>query len=213
MTKTMYTTLGVNPLGEFAPVYVIDKSKTKSLTAEHIKVETGVKFDYCILNEDGSFNYNNLIEYLSFDENRNNLIVQKTAEMVKDNRKTVVLCHRIEQCETLHKKLLDAGIKSELLVGKVSSKNRDAILKEERDWDVIVATYSLMKEGIDIKSLEAEILCTPVNDKGMTIQCAGRVERFKEGKRTPLVLDLCDEKIPYCVNRFKKRVGYLRKRY
>lgn len=213
LTKTMYTILGVNLQGTFAPIYQISKSDTRSLTAEHIRINTGVPFDYHILNDDGTFNYPGLIDYLSLDEDRNNLIVDLAKELIEEKRKTIILCHRIQQCEIIHQKLLNAGIKSELLVGKVSAKKREAVLTEQVDFDCICATYSLCKEGIDVKSLEGEILCTPVNDKGMMIQCVGRVERFKEGKRTPLVLDLCDEKIPYCVNRFKKRVGYLKNRY
>ena len=210
---TMYTILGSNMDGEFAPVYQISRNDTRSLTAEHKRVDTGVPFSYDFLETDGTFSYPKLIDYLSFNEQRNQLIVEKTKELVEDKRKTLLLCHRIEHCKVLHEKLLEAGIKAELLIGSATAKKREQILTEKIDFDVIIATYSLCKEGVDVKSLEAEILCTPVNDKAMTIQCVGRVERFKEGKRTPIVLDMCDDKIPYCVNRFKKRVNYLRNRY
>ena len=213
MIKSMYAILGCNEKGEFAPVYQISRNETNSLTAEHVKVETHVPFDYSILNDDGTFDYIALIDYLSNNKQRNELIIAKTKEMLSDGRKTLLLCHRIEQCKILYEHLINEGIKAELLIGKISSKKRESILTESVDYDVIVATLSLCKEGIDIKSLEAEILCTPINDKGMVVQCVGRVERFKEGKRTPLVLDLCDENIPYCLNRFKKRVGYLKRRY
>ena len=154
-----------------------------------------------------------LIDYLSFNKERNDLIIKKTQELIADKRKTILLCLRIEQCKILHESLLEKGIKSELLIGKVSAKKREEILNEKIDFEVLVSSIALCKEGIDVKSLEAEILCTPMNDKGMTVQGVGRVERFKEGKRIPIVLDLCDENIPYCVNRFKKRVQYLKNRY
>lgn len=213
LIKSMYAILGVNQKGDFSPIFQISRKDTKSLTAEHVRVNTGVPFSYDILSEDGMLDYVALIDFLSLNEQRNNLIIEKTKELVADKRKTILLCHRIDQCKILHKKLLEQGIKSELLVGKVSAKKREQILTEKINFEVIVSTLALCKEGVDIKSLEAEILCTPINDKGMTVQCVGRVERFKEGKRIPLVLDLCDENIPYCINRFKKRVSYLRNRY
>ena len=213
LIKSMYTILGVNTEGKFEPVYEISRSKTRSLTANHIKVETGTKFSYEFLSDDGTFDFNKLIDYLSYNEERNKLIVDLVTKEKELSHKILILCHRIEHCKILNQMLQEKGVNSVLLIGKVSNKQRQAILTETTEWDVIVGTYSLAKEGLDLPCLNALIMATPINDKGMTIQCVGRVERFKEGKETPIVYDLCDEKIPYCANRFKKRVGYLRKRY
>lgn len=211
--KTMYTTIGANPKGEFAPVWEIKKSDTKTLTAKHIKVELDTPFCYEMLNPDGTFNYGALVDYLADNKERNEKIIEKIVEVASDkDRKQLVLCTRKRQCELIHAKLLEKGIASELLIGKVSSKKREAILNEHVDWQVIVATVSLAKEGLDLPSLSVLHLASCIGNESDTIQSVGRVERFKEGKPSPVVYDYVDVKIPYLTSRYKKRVNWLRKR-
>lgn len=211
--KTMYTTIGVNKQGDFAPVWEIKKSDTKTLTAEHIKVELDTPFSYEMLNTDGTFNYVGLVDYLADNEERNKAIINKIVEIAKDSeRKQLVLCTRIRQCELLHQSLLEQGIASELLVGKVSSKKRERILKEQVNWQVIVATVSLAKEGLDLPNLNTLHLASCIGNESDTIQSVGRIERFKENKPQPWAFDYVDVNIPYLVSRYKKRVNWIRKR-
>ena len=213
LTKTIYATVGCNPNGEFAPVWEIKKSDTRTLTAEHIKVELDTPFSYDMLNPDGTFNYGGLVDYLANNEARNEEIVNKIVEIAEDKeRKQLVLCSRIAQCETLHKMLLERGIISELLVGKVASKKREKILNEQVDWQVIVATVSLAKEGLDLPNLNVLHLASCIGNESDTIQSVGRVERYKENKPQPYVYDYVDVNIPYLVSRYKKRVNWIRKR-
>lgn len=211
--KTMYATIGCNRKGEFAPVWEIKKSDTKTLTAEHIKVELPTPFSYECLNTDGTFNYGGLVDYLANNEERNKAILDKIVEVATDpERKQLILCTRKAQCELLHQELLNRGIVSELLIGKVSSKKREAILKEKVNWQVIVATVSLAKEGLDLPNLNVLHLASCIGNESDTIQSVGRVERFKENKPQPWVFDYVDVNIPYLVSRYKKRVNWLRKR-
>ncbi len=213
LTKTIYATVGCNPAGEFAPVWFIKKSDTATLTAEHVKVELDTPFCYEMLNPDGTFNFPALVDYLAENQERNATIVDKIVECANvPENKQLVLCSRISQCETLHNMLLEKGIKSELLVGKVTSKKREKILKEQVDWQVIVATVSLAKEGLDLPNLNILHLASCIGNESDTIQSVGRIERFKEGKGTPVAYDYVDMHIPYLVSRYKKRVNWLRRR-
>lgn len=212
LTKSMYATVGCNPKGEFEPTWRIDRKETRTLTAQHVKVELDTPFSYCMLNDDGSFNYNNLIDYIATYEPRNELICNKIAELVKEGRKQLVLCARIEQCELLHNKLLEKGIKSVLLVGKVSAKKREAILTEQTEWNVIVATVSLAKEGLDVVRLDTLHLVSCLGNKSDTIQSAGRIERVCDNKKEPIVFDYVDINIPYLTSKYKKRVNWLKRR-
>lgn len=211
--KTMYATIGCNRSGEFAPVWEIKKSDTKTLTAEHIKVPLDTSFSYNMLNTDGSFNYLGLVDYLANCEERNKAILDKIEEVAADpERKQLVLCTRKAQCELLHQELLNRGIASELLIGKVSSKKREAILKEKVDWQVVVATVSLAKEGLDLPNLNTLHLASCIGNESDTIQSVGRIERFKENKPQPWVFDYVDVNIPYLISRYNKRVRWIRKR-
>ena len=213
LTKTMYTIIGCNKMGEFAPVWEIKKSDTKTLTAEHIRVILNTPFSYDMLNTDGTFNYLGLVDYLANNEERNKAILDKIEEVAADpERKQLVLCTRKVQCELLHEELLKRGVASELLIGKVSSKKREAILKERIDWQVVVATVSLAKEGLDLPNLNTLHLASCIGNESDTIQSVGRVERYKENKSQPWVFDYVDVNIPYLVSRYKNRVKWIKKR-
>lgn len=213
LIKSMYTTIGTNLNGEFEPVCKIDRNDTKVLTATHEMFTVQTPFSYEMLNDDGTFNYNGLIDYLSFNDERNEQIINNVVNCAQQDRKQIILCHRVEHCKLLHSKLLECGLKSTLLVGNVSSKKREEILLEKIEWDVIVATYSLAKEGLDVKSLDTLHMTTPQKDKAMVVQCVGRIERIKEGKKDPIAYDYVDVNIPYCLSAYKKRKAYINKRY
>ena len=110
-------------------------------------------------------------------------------------------------------KLIAKGIKAVICVGAVTAKKRNEILNQKTKWDVLVATYSLLKEGVSIKQLDTLHLATPVKDKSTVVQCAGRIERYLEGKKQPVVYDYVDMDIPYCVNAYTARRRALKSRY
>lgn len=212
MTLSMYAYTGCDMFGQFLPVWKIKKEDTKTLTAKHVKVDLDTPFCYDMLNSDGTFNYANLVDYLAKNEGRNLRIIDKVCECRKEGRKQLVLASRIEQCELLHQKLIERGIKSVLLVGKVSAKRREAILTEQEEWEVIVATLSLAKEGLDVTCLDTLHLACIVGNKSDAVQSAGRIERVCEGKKVPIVYDYVDIRIPYVSAKYRKRAGWLRRR-
>ena len=95
--------------------------------------------------------------------------------------------------------LEERGVKTSILVGKVKEKDRDY------DASVIIATYALAKEGLDIPALDTLHLASPQKNESVTIQAIGRIERNIEGKETPICYDYVDENIPYCMGCYKKR--------
>ena len=212
LTKSMYATVGCNPQGEFEPTWRIDREDANTLTAKHEKVELNTPFSYVMLNDDGTFNYNNLVDYIAFHEERNKAICDKVQELTKENRKQLILCARVDQCKLLNEMLQERGVNSVLLIGKVSNKKRQEILNQSVDWQVIVATVSLAKEGLDVVDLDTLHLVSCLANKSDTVQSVGRIERVKEGKNEPIVYDYVDIKIPYLVSKWKKRVTWLRRR-
>lgn len=217
MIKAMYSYIGVSQSGLFAPTYQVDKKDVNTLTAKHQKVELNTGYDeedmYKIYDTSGMIVYNDLITSLSTNEKRNKLVVDNIVKCAEEGRKQVVLALRVEHCEQLVEMLKNKGIKAVLCVGKTKAKDREAILKQQVDWDVIVATYSLLKEGVSVKALDTLHMVVPVADKGMVVQCAGRIERYLENKKEPIVYDYVDVDIPYCEKCYKKRKTALRMRF
>ena len=212
LTKTMYTTLGMNPMGTFEPIYTVARDRINTLTAEHVRIDVETPFSYDTLNTDGTMDYNLLIDYLSENELRNETIINKVMECSQEGRKQALLCLRVNHCELLYEKLKEKGLRVELITGKTAAKKRENALNETDNWDVIVSTISLFKEGINIKALDSVHLCSPAKDKSAVIQSCGRCERVLEGKKEPKFFDYVDINFPYCLGAYKKRVRHLKDR-
>lgn len=218
MIKAMYCYIGCSNEGLFAPTFKVDKSKVSTLIAEHQKVELNNGYSELdmmvdIYDSSGMIVYNELIASLSANSKRTDKILDNVIKCAKEGRKQVVLTLRVDHCEEIVEKLKSKGINTVLCVGKVSSKKRAEILKQEVNWDVIVATYSLLKEGVSVKELDTLHLVTPVKDKSMIVQCAGRIERVKEGKKQPIIFDYVDVDIPYCEKAYTARRRALKTRF
>lgn len=212
LTITMFTTLGTNRSGQFVPSYTVTRDRIKTLTAEHVPMEIMTEFSYDTLNEDGTIEYNLLIDYLSQNEYRNQCIIDNVIKCNEEGRKQALLCLRVAHCELLYEKLKEKGLRVELITGKTAAKKRESALNETDNWDVIISTISLFKEGINIKALDSVHLCSPAKDKSAVIQACGRCERVMEGKKEPKFFDYIDVKFPYCVSAYKKRKSYLKNR-
>lgn len=175
----------------------------KIIHAEHVREDINIKYDirdYC--DTDGMLDYTRLITMLSEDIERSKAIAVNIVRNV--GRKQLVLCHRVQMCKDMVKILEAEGIKADLVVGSV--KNR------QYGGEVIVATYALAKEGLDIPELEILHLATPQKNESTTKQAVGRIERNIKGKKTPICFDYVDTDIPYCVSAYKRRKNILKKR-
>lgn len=190
-------------------LYTIPQSAVgdKIIKATHIKVDVDINYnmtDY--LDVDGTLNNNSLLNMLSNNEERNQLIINNVVSLDNKENKQLILCHRIKQCEYLYNNISSMGIPCNLIIGKVKDKERDY------NGRVIIATYSLAKEGLDIPTLNILHLATPQKNESVTLQSVGRIERNIEGKKTPQCYDYVDNNIMYCVQCYKKRRRMLNKK-
>ena len=217
LIKSMYVYLGCNIDGEMKETFKVDKNRVKTIPAIHEKISLFNGYDdfklYEICDSSGMTDYNKLINSLSENTERTMKIIDNIVKCYKEGRKQVVLTLRTKHCEEITKILQDMGIKVCYIASKLSAKKRDEIISQKVEWDIIVATYSLLKEGVNIKELDTLHLTTPSKDKALVVQCAGRIERYIEDKKQPIVYDYVDEDIPYCVKAYTKRKGYLKRRF
>ena len=184
-------------------LYTITKEEvgSKIISAEHVKVDVDIEYnmlDY--LDYDGTINFTKLITMLSSNEQRNKIIIDKVFDNL--GRKQLILCHRVKQVEDLSN-VISKFTKVACITGKIQNRNYDA--------DVIVATYSLAKEGLDIPDLNVLHLATPQKNESVTEQSVGRIERNVAGKQTPICYDYVDNDISYCRNCYTIRRRILKK--
>lgn len=190
-------------------LYTIPKDAVgdKIIKAEHRRIDIDINYP---LNEylevDGTINNINLLNMLALSKERNDIIISNVLKNV-DEHFQLVLCHRVCHCKYLYDELSAKGIRCKLLIGRVKEKER-----ELRDEQVIIATFSLAKEGLDIPMLDVLHLASPQKNESTTLQAVGRIERNVEGKQTPICFDYVDNNINYCVNSFIKRRRVLRRK-
>jgi superfamily II DNA or RNA helicase len=82
---------------------------------------------------------------------------------------------------------------------------KDADLKASESKKIIIATYAMASEGLDIKTLTTLIMATPKTD---VCQSVGRILRAKH--TTPVVIDIIDAHDLF-INQWQKRKAYYKK--
>jgi superfamily II DNA or RNA helicase len=84
------------------------------------------------------------------------------------------------------------GDKSVCVTGDVSHEDRETLVDEilYGDKNVLYGTQAIFSEGISVDTLSCLILATPVNNEPLLTQLVGRVIRKKEGKISPVIIDI-----------------------
>ena len=174
----------------------------KTIRADYQIIENNEKYNPFAYTFNSMIDFNKLLNVLCEDQTRNEIIIENVVKNLERNQ--LVLSHRVKHVETLGEMLRERGIDCSIVTGKV--KNRNFTSK------IIIATYSLAKEGLDIPRLDVLHLTTPQKDKTTTIQSVGRIERNIEGKKQSICFDYLDTDISYCLMCQKKRERILNKR-
>lgn len=133
----------------------------------------------------GKLSFTEMVTTLVKDEKRNAYIVDVVKEFMNQRKKILLISAIREHCDTLSELLLKETHKKVLVIhGGVKKRKLDYVP------DILVATYGMLEEGFDDADLDTLILCTPRSTVQQTI---GRVERIKENKLIPLVIDIVDQ--------------------
>ncbi len=105
------------------------------------------------------------------------------------SRKILVLSGRKDQLEKLDN-MLNENFKDDkgFYVGGMKEKD----LKVSETKDILLATYEMVSEGLDIQALDTMIMATP---KGNINQTVGRILRKKpeDYENQPLIIDIVDQ--------------------
>jgi superfamily II DNA or RNA helicase len=193
-------------IGDIVHEITEEEVGNKIIKAIHTPVFTNLPTSMDYLETDGMLNFNNLINYIVSNHDRN-LLIKDLIEKEKDQL-FLVLSHRVDHCNTL-KNLVGYG---EVITGAVNKDQRQFAFEGIKSGKVrvIFATYALAKEGLDLPNLTRLILATPQKDYAIVKQSVGRIERNVDGKDQPIALDLVDRNINFCLSMYKKRKNILK---
>ena len=129
-------------------------------------------------------------------EPRNKMIMELVEDALEDSRKVLVLSDRRDHCLYFYNKIGEA--RSGLYIGG----RKETELEEAAKKQVVIATFQLAHEGLDIPTLDTVVLTTPKAD---IKQAIGRIMRETPGKKNdPLIIDIVDH-WSVCFAMFAKR--------
>lgn len=136
----------------------------------------------------GTLVFAKLITDLAMNKTRNKLILDIANKI---NGYTIIISERVNQLHYLNEHLPS----SICIDGKTPKKERERMVEEFKNGKhkVLLASYSLVAEGLDVPMLENIILASPVKDERLVIQSIGRCQRPYKDKKVANVYDLVDD--------------------
>ena len=187
---------------------ILYKSKREE---EHSVVVRGIEY----ISNDSEFNeiptdwrgnvqYSTLIGKLCTYNHRSEFILRILKDMIQQNpsQQIMIIAHN----KNLLKYLYDAIEHRKIAtVGYYVGGMKEKALKESEAKMIIIATYSMAAEGLDIKTLSALIMATPKTDIEQTV---GRILREKHS--SPIIVDIID-KHDTLQNQWRKRKTFYKK--
>jgi superfamily II DNA or RNA helicase len=161
-------------------------------------------FNEVILDYKGNPAYSSMISKLCEYNRRSEFILKVISDMFKEtsSQQIMVLAHN----KNLLKYLYDAiKYRNIATVGYYIGGMKEQSLKETETKQVVIATYSMAAEALDIKTLTTLIMATPKTD---IEQSVGRILRVKHSQ--PIVVDIID-KHKLFKNQWAKRKTFYKK--
>tara|TARA_A100001015_G_scaffold318356_1_gene438024 strand:- start:562 stop:2031 length:1470 start_codon:yes stop_codon:yes gene_type:complete len=138
---------------------------------------------------------------------RNKFIVDTIKDVLnEDGRKLLVLSDRIEHLNKIKEKLDKAEINSDFYVGGMKQSKLDIAAEAT----VILASYGMAAEALDIPSLNTLVMVTPRRN---IEQSVGRILRTKNHEVQPLIIDIVDQLKSFNSQGMARRKFYKRLKY
>lgn len=189
--------------------HTIPKEEVKKFTCpvKVMKFETDYKPNLdVVLAGDGTIVYSSLINDLIQNEERNEHIASGIKTLLNSEYpkpRILILSDRVEHLTKLRELIVKDNVwekdKVKQLMALSNSKKareeRRQVLKDLNDGkiNVVLATYALAKEGLDVPKLNYVVFASPQKDETTVTQSAGRVGRKADGKEYGIVIDYVDD--------------------
>lgn len=154
----------------------------------------------------GNVQYSTMISKLCNNEHRSNFILRILKDLLdkdtNNKEQVIVLGHN----KSLLKYLYNAIEEQQMAcVGYYLGGMKEPQLKESETKKIVIGTYSMASEALDIPSLTILIMATPKTD---IEQSVGRILRTKHSQ--PQVIDIVDQHDVF-KKQFKKRLAFYKK--
>jgi len=155
----------------------------------------------------GQIKYTTMVKKLCEFNRRSEFILKVLRDLLKENSKQqiMILGHQKKLLYYLHDAIKHRTIAT---VGYYIGGMKEKDLKISEGKKVIIATYAMAEEGLDIKTLTTLIMATPKVD---VTQSVGRILRKKQNQA--LVVDIVDSHCLFQRHFTKRKAFYKRQKF
>lgn len=208
LSATMNRKDGTTPVFKMFLGDVIYKSKRDNDRAVVVRgIEYKVdddEFNEVKLDYRGKPQYSTMISKLCEYNRRSEFILRVLQDLLQEesNKQIMILAHNKNLLKYLHDAIAHRNIAT---VGYYVGGMKESALKETETKKVVIATYAMASEALDIKTLTTLIMATPKTD---IEQSVGRILREKHS--SPLVVDIIDAHDVF-KNQWNKRKAFYKK--
>jgi len=184
-----------------------DATDTVLVKAVHYVSEGDAEFDEMCYDYRGNPAYSTMISKLCAYNPRSEFILHVLQKEMqeKPGQQVMILAHNRNLLTYLHDAIQHRGLAT---AGYYVGGMKEADLKKSETCQVIIATYAMAAEALDIKTLTTLLLATPKTD---VIQAVGRILRVKHER--PLVVDIIDSHEVFLSQWQKRRKYYASNNY
>ena len=194
-----------------SPKFEVEKNAIGIFNNKPVKaidyITSDEEFNEIVYDFRGNPQFSTMITKLCSYNHRSEFILKVLQDMLKENDKqqVMILAHN----KNLLKYLYDAiECRKIATVGYYVGGMKEKALKLSEEKQVIIATYSMAAEALDIKTLTTLIMATPKTD---IEQAVGRILRVKHG--SPVVVDIIDKHKIFQNQWSKRRIFYKKQNY
>ena len=155
----------------------------------------------------GDVCYSSMINKLCTYNRRSEFIVNLIKSLFKENKdqQILILGHNKNLLKYLYESLIHNNVET---VGYYLGGMKQEHLKMSENKKIIIATYSMASEGLDIKSLTTLVMVTPKSD---VVQCVGRI--LRSNHKNPMVVDIVDSHDLFKRQFYKRKKFYNEQKY
>jgi len=164
-----------------------------------LRLTSNTQYYETLVMDNGTKNTSAMVNNLANYPLRTTLIIECIRVLMRQRRKILLLSSRRGHLEAIYEQLSKAGIRTvddrPLTFGYYygnngrNKKDHKILLTQSAKCDVVLGTYHIASEGLDIPDLNTEILATPMAD---VVQSAGRILRKYHEDINPVIVDLID---------------------
>ncbi len=151
--------------------------------------------------------YSTMISKLCEYKPRTEFIIKALKDLLIEfpGIQVMVIAHYKNILKDIHDRVLNDGFAT---VGYYVGGMKEQALKKTEDKQVVIASFAMASEGLDLRTLSGLIMVTPKTDIEQTV---GRILRSDHEK--PIVIDIVDHHEPFQKQWAKRKTFYRKENY